>query len=81
MQLYTLPAYGSAFVSMLACGMLSDRTGRRGPFVIYAFTMMLLGGILITVIPPVVDEVHRNSRYAGLCFICIGVYTCIPLNQ
>jgi MFS family permease len=80
-QIYTLPGYGSAFIMMLLCAYLSDKTGRRGPFVIFGFALMTIGCAMVAAISPTLEVSRRNGRFAGLTLVSIGSLIIIPLNQ
>lgn len=76
----TLVAYGTAGITMITVGWLSDKTGRRGPFVILGFALLVLGNSLLAGIAPGVDSASRSARLAGLCFMANGSLIIIPMK-
>lgn len=76
----TLPAYGSALFTMLACGYLSDKTRRRAPFLIFGFVLMVIGTVIIAAIPLARTVAQRNARYVGLCLMTNGGLVVVPLK-
>jgi len=73
-QLYTVPPYAVALVSMLILTSLSDHYRSRGIFVAIVFAISSLGWILLL---GVVDNEHL--RYFATFCIVIGGYNAIPL--
>lgn len=73
-QLFTVPPYAVAFVTMYLLSSASDRTRKRGPFVATVFILSLVGWIILL-------TVHKNlhARYLGFILIVIGGYCAIPL--
>ena len=73
-QLHTVPPVAAALVLALILAYLSDRTGRRFPFVAFSFALTLVGlAILISV---------RDSfaaKYGGVNLIAMGAFAGGPL--
>ncbi|KAI1319395.1 major facilitator superfamily domain-containing protein [Xylariaceae sp. FL0255] len=75
-QLYTVPPYAVGFVAMVLINYASDKTHKRGPFVILVFTLNAIGWlILLTVVE------NEHARYFACFLIIIGAYVSIPLIQ
>jgi len=73
-QLMTVPPYSAAFVVMTSACFLSDRVGKRGPFVAF---FMLLGSMGYAIL---LSNHHNNHvRYGAIFLVTIGTYTTIPL--
>jgi len=73
-QLMTVPPYSVAFVAMTAANYVSDRVGRRGPFVSF---FMLLGSCGYVML--LANHENHHVRYGAIFLVTIGTYTTIPL--
>ncbi|KAI0472532.1 putative allantoate permease [Xylariaceae sp. FL0804] len=66
-QLHSVPPFAAALGMCLVLAYLSDRTGTRLPYVLFAGALLIAG--LATLM-----TTHGNSsaQYAGLCLVCMG---------
>lgn len=71
------PAYLAAFLCCIVAAWLSDRYGRRGPFIAGFATMGTIGCLLLAVIR---DEERVHARYAAIYLACCGIFPALSLN-
>jgi hypothetical protein len=73
-QLFTVPPYAVAFVTMYLISYASDRAHMRGPYVALVFVLSMVGWLVL------LCELHNmHARYFGCICIVIGGYNAIPL--
>jgi len=65
---------------MLVCARLADKYRRRGPFILFAFTIQTIGCIVLKLVPPGDASPVRSGRYAALVLLVVGQYIILPLN-
>jgi len=74
-QLYTVPPYACAFVSMILTSFISDRIRCRGLFVGGVMMLSCTGWIILLA---VVDNQH--ARYFATFLVVMGSFSAIPLT-
>lgn len=62
----------SGLVSV-SVGILSDRTGMRGPYCVFGYAFSCVGLFMVMLVE------NGSVRYAGLYLTAIGIYICQPL--
>lgn len=73
-QLFTVPPYAVAFVTMYLISYFSDRMKLRGPFVAGVFTISIVGWLIL-----LLELTNERVRYFACICIVIGGYNNIPL--
>lgn len=68
-QIMTVPVYVVGCVSILLFGYLSDKTQKRGIWIVLLSFISMLGYILLVAIPN-----NQAARYAGICLAAAGQY-------
>ena len=70
-QLLSVPPYASGCLFTILCGMLSDKVGARGPFILAGSTLALVGyAILYSTASP-------GAGYAGVMLAATGLFPCV----
>ncbi|EIM83806.1 MFS general substrate transporter [Stereum hirsutum FP-91666 SS1] len=73
-QLFTVPPYAVAFVTMYLISYFSDRAKSRGPFVAGVFVISIVGWLIL-----LLELTDNRVRYFACICIVIGGYNNIPL--
>ncbi|KAL1610817.1 hypothetical protein SLS60_002488 [Paraconiothyrium brasiliense] len=72
-QLMSSIVYACAFVSILLCAQIADRTGRRGLLVVVNTAFSLVGFTML------LASTNASVRFAGTCLITAAMYPCLML--
>lgn len=73
-QLMTVPPYVAACVCCITAGVLSDRWGSRGVFMIF-FNVVAIIGFLMQI-----ATTNSSVKYAGTFFAACGIYPNVPMG-
>lgn len=76
-QLLSVPIYIVAAICSIIQGYISDRVGKRSPFLALNYTCMVVGYLVCVCLDP-----RKNPRgvYAGIYICALGAYPGIPLS-
>ncbi|KAF5103743.1 hypothetical protein D0Z03_000079 [Geotrichum reessii] len=74
-QLMTVPIYITASVLSVIQAWLSDRVGKRAPFVLFGFCLMVIGMIMAITTNPTKNPM---VVYGGVYITCAGLYPAFP---
>lgn len=74
-QLMTVPIYVTASILSVIQAYVSDRAGKRAPFIFGSFLLMLLGMTLAITANP---ETRPMQIYGGVFITCAGLYPGFP---
>jgi MFS family permease len=70
--LLTVPPYAVATILTITFAMISERAGRRAPFILASSSLAIIGYIILLTNP---DPTHRPGvSYAGTFFAAAGIY-------
>ncbi|KAJ1338411.1 MFS transporter ACS family allantoate permease [Microdochium nivale] len=73
-QLMTVPPYVAACLCCITAGILSDRWGQRGVFIIF-FNCIGIAGFLMQL-----ATTNNSVKYAGTFFAACGIYPNVPMG-
>ena len=65
--------YASAFVNIVLCARIADKTGRRGLLVIANTAFSVVGFVMLLVFT------NATVRFVGTCLVTAAVYPCLML--
>ncbi|KAH9896304.1 major facilitator superfamily domain-containing protein [Xylariomycetidae sp. FL2044] len=71
-QLMTVPPYVAACICCVGAGILADRVGQRGIFMIFFNCIAIIGFIML------IATEHNGVKYAGTFFAACGIYPNVP---
>ncbi|EIM87019.1 MFS general substrate transporter [Stereum hirsutum FP-91666 SS1] len=71
-QLLTVPPYVFATITLLTFAILSDRTGKRSPFIVLGLIMLLIGFSIN------ISDTKAGVKYFGTFFCVAGAYATFP---
>jgi MFS family permease len=73
-QLYSIPPWAAAFGLSILMAYLSDRTGKRSPFILFTFLVALAGVFTLFFF-----HGNNRARYGALCLYTMGVFSAVPI--
>ncbi|KAJ4293275.1 High-affinity nicotinic acid transporter [Kalmusia sp. IMI 367209] len=73
-QLYSIPPWAAAFALSIIMAYLSDKAGKRFPFILFNFLLALAGVVTLFTF-----HGNHHARYAALCLYTMGVFSVIPI--
>ncbi|CDO51416.1 hypothetical protein DV495_003002 [Geotrichum candidum] len=74
-QLMTIPIYITASVLSVIQAWVSDRLGKRAPFIVLGFVLILIGMLMAICSNP---ATHPMVVYGGVYITCAGIYPAFP---
>jgi hypothetical protein len=69
----TVPPYSAAFVFMVTLSVISDRIGKRGPFVAVSSLIAGTGYVIL------LASANNHARYGATFLVTAGTYSALPL--
>ncbi|KAJ4349416.1 uncharacterized protein N0V89_008031 [Didymosphaeria variabile] len=72
-QLMSSIVYACAFVNIILCAQIADRTGRRGLLVVVNCAVSLVGFAML------LASTNASVRFAGTCLLTAALYPCLML--
>jgi MFS family permease len=76
-QLLTIPPYALATIFTVAWAVLSERNGRRAPFVIFTSSLAIIGYIIL--LANTNPTKRPGVSYLGTFFAAVGIYPSVAL--
>jgi hypothetical protein len=74
-QLHSIPPWAAAFGLSMIMAYLSDRTGKRFPFVFFNLLVALAAVVALFTY----QGTNNHARYGALCLYAMGVFSAVPI--